>query len=335
MGVKMQTTITKAFLASSLALMILLYQGSGFAQLVDRIVAIVNDEVITLSEFENEGKEYLKRLNQKPEEINSEQLNQAKEQILTKLINQRLITQEATKANIEISDKELERTFTEHLQKMNLSREEFLGQLQKSGLSENKYKDELRSKLLRDKLVLYEVRSKIVITEEMLTDYYNTGYTDEIAESGYYILQMGFKWDKDGDDDAESKKSALIRAEKAREMVIGGADFSTIARQESELPSAVDGGDLGIFQEDEMAQYMRQAILPLQVGNVSEIIETPIGYQFFKLLSMQKGELIQQVPFDTVKEEIRKKLFEKKFSEEYKEWVDKIKDESYVKRMLN
>ena len=248
----MQTTITKAFLASSLALMILLYQGSGFAQLVDRIVAIVNDEVITLSEFENEGKEYLKRLNQKPEEINSEQLNQAKEQILTKLINQRLITQDATKANIEISDKELERTFTEHLQKMYLSREEFLGQLQKSGLSENKYKDELRSKLLRDKLVLYEVRSKIVITEEMLTDYYNTGYTDEIAESGYYILQMGFKWDKDGDDDAESKKSALIRAEKAREMVIGGADFSTIARQESELPSAVDGGDLGIFQEDEM-----------------------------------------------------------------------------------
>lgn len=329
-------TISKIILSLLLLTIATFSHKNSSAQLLDRVVAIVNDDVVTLSELEAESQNYLDMMRQKSNDIKPEELEQAKDQILTKLINQKLISQEAQKANIKLSDKELERTYTENMRKMNLDREEFLRKLKSSGLSEEKYKDELRSKLLRDKLVVFEVRSKIVITEEMMSEYYNTEYTGEIAEGGYYILQMGFRWDKEDSSLDDSKKAdALNRAEKARKQVIDGADFGTIARQESDLPSAADGGDLGVFQEDEMAQYMRQSILPLQVGDISEIIETPIGYQFFKLLSTQKGDIIQQVPYDTVKEEIRKKLFEKKFSEEYKAWVEKIKEGSYVKKMLN
>ncbi len=320
----------------------LLIAVSGFtasttrsAQLLDRVVAVVNEDVITLTELDSESQEYLEMMSQKSTTVSPQELELARDKILTKLINQRLIGQEADKANIKISEKEFERTYAENLRKLGFNREEFLDQLQQSGINEEKYKGELRSKLLRDKLVLYEVRSKIVITEEMISEYYNTEYTGEIAEGGYYILQMGFKWDQDGSGATKTQEEALGRAKSARERVENGADFGTIARQESDLPSAVDGGDLGVFQEDEMAQYMRDAILPLKVGEVSEIIETPIGYQFFKLLSTQKGDIVQQVPYDTVKEEIRKKLFEKKFAEEYKAWVEKIKKGSYVKKMLN
>ncbi len=328
-------TFAKLFLSLLLVIFVFSASTTKSAQLLDRVVAVVNDDVITLTELESESQEYFERMRQKSTTMSPQELEQARDKILTKLISQRLISQQAEKANIKITEKELERTYAENLRKLGLNREEFIAQLQQSGFTEEKYKGELRSKLLRDKLVLYEVRSKIVITEEMISEYYNTEYTGEIAEGGYYILQMGFKWEEDNSGATNTQEEALGRAKSARERTEKGADFGSIARQESDLPSAVDGGDLGVFQEDEMAQYMRDAVLPLKVGEISEIIETPIGYQFFKLLSTQKGDIVQQVPYDTVKEEIRKKLFEKKFSEEYKTWVEGIQEGSYVKRMLN
>jgi peptidyl-prolyl cis-trans isomerase SurA len=83
-----------------------------------------------------------------------------------------------------------------------------------------------------------------------------------------------------------------------------------------------------------MAAYMREAVIPLKPGEISPIIETPTGYQFFKLLSSKEGEIVYQAQLETVKEEIRKKIFEEKFKEEFRNWVDKIKKEAYIKKML-
>lgn len=306
------------------------------AQVLDRVVAIVNDDIITLSELEEEGKEFLAQVRQSNDGNDVEEnLAQAREQVLSNLINQRLINQEAVKANVGLTEQDLEQNYAANLSKMGTSREEFVQQLEKSGIREDKYKESLRNKLLRDKLIHYEVRSKIIVTEEMTSQYYQNEYTSEIADGGYYILQMGFTWKEKADlESDQAKASALKRAEAARDLILSGADFGNIAREKSELPSAADGGDLGVFQEDEMADTMKNAILPLQVGETSEIIETAESYQFFKLLSTQKGDIIQQVPYESVKEEIRKKLFEKKFSKEYTEWVLKIKDGAYIKKML-
>lgn len=320
---------------------LLLNPGQSPAKMLDRIVAVVNDDVITLSELEESGKDYLSRVQKAaPADKVDEVMKQAKERVLNKLITQQLISQQAASANIRLTDEEFAEHYERNLSKMRLSHQDFLRKLEESGLSEERYKTDLRNKLLRDKLILYEVRSKIVITDEMIEEYYNKEYAEEVTEGGFYLLQMGFAWDTpETTEQAENqivaaKDLARKRAEEARQEVVNGGDFGILAKQRSDLPSAEDGGDLGVFQEDELAAYMRDAILALDVGDISPIIETPTGFQFFKLISRQSGDDVEQAPFETVKNDIRAKLSEKKFQETYEDWVEKIKKGSYIKRML-
>lgn len=320
---------------------IVLLPGMTTAQLVDRVVAVVNDDIITLSEMEENGAEYLEMVREKaPKDSRDEALRIARENILDKLIDQHLITQKAAEAGVTLSDNEFKMGYEKNFQSMNLSREQFIEKLKTSGMTEENYKDSLRNQLLRDKLILYEVRSKIIVTEEMMVNYYDTEFSREIEGGGYYLLQIGFTWGKTTEvlQSTEllekDKEQARKRAEAARQEILDGADFGTVAKEKSQLPSAADGGDLGLFQEDEMAPYMLEAVIPLKAGEISQVTETPSGYQFFKLLSSLEGDIVHQVPYESVKEEIRKKLFEIKFKEEFETWVGQIKKEAYIKKML-
>jgi peptidyl-prolyl cis-trans isomerase SurA len=126
---------------------------------------------------------------------------------------------------------------------------------------------------------------------------------------------------------------AKKRAERVRTLLTSGQDFRMLAEKFSDLPSAADGGDLGVFQKDEMAAYMKEAVLPLSPGDVSEIVETPSGYQFFKLLSSQDGQIVVQASFASVKDDIRQKLYDEQLKEQFDEWVTRIKTEAYIKRL--
>jgi len=218
-----------------------------------------------------------------------------------------------------------------------MSPEQFRDQLKKAGMTEAVYRENLRNQMLQSKLLNYEVRSKIIITDDMILDYYDTHYTNQVAEGGYYMLQMGFVAKKDsqssGKVDAASMLEAKKRAERVLSLVESGQDFSSLAKKFSELPSAADGGNIGTFQEDEMAENMRAAVTSLKPGQVSKLVETPDGYQFFKLLSSQEGGVVVQAPYDSVKEEIKKTLYDEKLKAEFEAWVKKIKDAAYIKKM--
>ncbi|MEE4241125.1 MAG: peptidylprolyl isomerase [Desulfopila sp.] len=319
----------------------LFFHGNAAAQVLDRVVAIVEDDIITLSELRESSKSFLERVRQTvPEHQREEALEGAEEQVLTKLIDQRLVSQQAAKANIRISDEELEQNYANNLKRLGISSEALGEKLAEAGLSMEKYRNDLRSQLLRDKLITYEVRSKIIVTDEMIKEYYNSQYSGELADDGYYLLQIGFTW---GNSEEMQQSEELLAADKARarqsavetrEQLLNGADFTTLARERSELPSASDGGDLGVFHKDEMAPYMRDAIINLKTGEITPVLETPGTFQIFKVLSRRQEGVVEKVPYEAVKEEIRNKLFEEKFATEYRNWVDSIKQNAYVKKML-
>ncbi len=337
-----QSTIKKnTFISVTLAMFFLLIPSIATAKLLDRVVAVVNDSVITLSELDEFGVEYLDKVRKNtPKESLEQELLKTREKLLDTLVRQHLITQKAADADVVVTDSEFENAYKKNIASLKLSRQELLQKLEESGLTEELYRKNMRSQFLRDKLVLYEVRSKIIVTEKMIEEYYNAEYAEKTGGGGYYLLQMGFTWGSTSGAQQSpeltkaDKEQAHKRAEQARQAVLDGANFNFTAKEKSDLPSAADGGDLGLFQEDEMAQYMREAILPLKAGEISPIIETPDSFQFFKLFSSKEGEIIHSVPLFSVEEEIRKKLYEKKFKEEFKEWVEKIKKDSYVKKML-
>ncbi len=319
----------------------LCFAALASAAVVDRVVAEVNNEVITLSEIEEEGKGLFKRIAlEVPAEDRLSAIEQLRKDILRSMIDKKLIRQEAAKQGITVTSAEVDDMFEQMLLASKMTREDLDRQLEQSGVDEATYRSTIESQIYQNKLLNRDVRSKIVITEEAILDYYDTAYTKHIPEGGYYLLQIGISWGETEGEDLDpavveqAKLSALQRAERVHKLAQSGSDFKELARKFSDLPSASEGGDIGVFEESEMASYMRGAVTSLDPGQVSAIIETPVGYQFFKLLSSKEGGIVTIAPYSEVKEEIREVLYDQVLRKEFEDWIEEIRSEAYIRTSL-
>lgn len=306
-----------------------------FAEVVDKVVAVVNADIITLSELEDEVSSAYRSIARDSEgkpKLNA--LSQARESALNNMIDQRLIEQKAKEFKVGVSTQEIDNAMLKTRNRMSLSPAEFNDKLKESGLSEELYRKKLRTQILQSKVINIDVRSRVVITDEMMRDYFDKHYKSEVIEGGYYLLQIGFTWKKsDSDNHTEEKKNTRKRAERIYTLAQNGQNFKELAKKFSELPSAVDGGDIGVFTLDEMAESMRNGIAPLKPGEISQIVEASNSYQFFKVLSGGKEAVIETSPYEDAKEEIRQKIGEEKLKESFSEWVKKLKDDAYIQKL--
>lgn len=305
------------------------------AEMVDKIVAVVNDDIITLSELEDETTDIYKTLASKksPENL-LEAMEEARELALNKMIERALMDQKAKQFNVSVSEKEIDTAFERTRTNMSLNSSQFRQKLEQAGMSEELYRGKLRDNILQSKILSVDVRSKIIITDEMVLDYYDQHYTSRVNEGDYYLLQMGFSWDESSAADLENSKDKTLKlAKRIQKLVKNGQDFKTLARKFSDLPSASDGGDIGVFTLDEMASAMRSAVKDLKPGELSSIIELQSGYQFFKLLSGEDAAIVVTSSFEASKDEIRDKLYESKMQEAYKIWVKKLKKSAYIQKL--
>ena len=253
--------------------------------LVDRVVAVVNDDVITLSELEKMGREYFERIKTKaPAGEVDKALEKAREEVLSSLIDKSIVRQQAKKLSITVEDAEIDTAIDQILARNNATVEDFRKELAEMNISEEEYRNNIRDQILQSKLISYEVRSRIVVIEADMQAYYQKEYTQEKGEGGYHVLQMGFTWrntvtlEKAGFD---TKEAAREKAEEIRARVLDGESFMELAKAYSNLPSAADGGDIGVFQKEEMAAYMKDVILAMHPGEISPIVEIGNAFPVF------------------------------------------------------
>jgi len=306
--------------------------------LIDRVVAVVNNDVITLSELDRTGREYFARVKDKaPETEMDRALEKAREEVLSSLIDKTIVRQQAEHLSITVTEEEIDTAVDQIMARNNATIEDFRRELASMNIPEQEYRDNIRDQILQSKLINYEVRSRIVIIEDDIKEYYQKEYTQEKGESGYHILQMGFTWrntvtlEEAGFD---TKEEAREKAEEIRKRVLDGESFKELAQSYSNLPSAADGGDIGLFTKEEMSEDMKDVILKMQPGEISAIIETGRAFQFFKLLSVRDGDIVVKAPYESVREEIRDILYRQEMEEQYKNWVKSLREESYIKILL-
>jgi len=314
-------------------LLLLFLPALSGANVVDRTVAIVNEDSITLSEVNELGKSFFQKISEEtPADRLNEALQQARKTVIDKLIDKKLLMQEAKKYNLRVSDEEVESALQRVIVNNKSTMEQFRKEISSMGLSEKQYRENLREQILNSKLINHEVRSKVVISEDQIIDYYDSHFTQQVGDGAYYILQIGFVWNaKDRDGATPTQAEARAKAEKIRDLARKGKDFKELAKQYSDLPSAADGGDLGSFQESEMAPYMRVAMENLKPGDVSPIIEADNGFQFFKIQSSQPGTIVTKASYDAVKEDIREKLSQQAMELRFKDWLTEIRAKAYIK----
>ncbi len=322
----------RTVLPLALALLLLPLLSPLQATIIDSCVAVVNEDVITLSEVNEAGKAVFQRVaEQVPPSQLADTLKEARKTVIEQLIEKKLLLQHAKLVGVTVSAEDVKRAQMRLLERNNTSMEQFQAELDRMNMKEEQYLENLHDQILSSKLVNYEVRSKIVIPEEKILDYYDNHYTEQVEAGGYYILQIGFTFEGKAEDIEKSKEIAEQQAARVHSIAVGGKDFKELAREYSDLPSGVDGGDLGSFQEDEMAPYMRDAVTSLKPGEISQVVTGPDSYMFFKLMSSQEGAIVTKVPYESVKEEIHNTLYQQQMEERFTTWFDEIKNQAYIK----
>lgn len=320
--------LPRTILAAFTCLFVLL-SSLAFANVVDRSVAIVNDDTITLSEVNELGRSLFKKIAEEtPPDRLAETLAQARRSVIEKLIEKKLVVQEAKKLNIQVSDQEVDNAFQRVVASNQTTVEEFRKELGAMGVNEQQYREELRDQILSSKLINHEVRTKVVIPEEAVLEYYNTHFTTTVGGGEYHILHIGCMW---GGETGATQEEALDKAKKAHKLALQGKDFNELARQYSDLPSAAEGGDLGTFRQDELADFIREAIVRLKPGQISPMVTTDNGYHFFKLVTSEEGKVVAHEPYESVKDQIRERMYQQAMEQRFKEWLTSIRTKAYIK----
>lgn len=303
------------------------------AGIVDRSVAIVNNDTITLSEVNELGQSFFKKItDETPPERLAETLYQARLTVIDKLIDKKLMVQEAKKLNIQVSDQDVDGAVQRILTSNKTTMEQFRKELNSMGMSEKQYREELRDQILSSRIINYEVRTKVVIPEEKILDYYDTHFTEQGEGGGYHLQQIGSIWGSTlADGSVPTQEQAKEKIQKAYSLARDDKDFQNLARKYSDLPTAKEGGELGVFQLEELAAYIREAVAQLKPGELSPIVATGNGYVFFKVISTEKGKIVAKASYESVKDQIREKLSQQAMETRFKDWMQSIRENAYIK----
>ncbi len=306
------------------ALLGLVLAAAAPAAVFDRIVAIVNDDIITLSELEEAARPVLDRLvRSQPGE---KQVYEAKAQILRMLVDQKLAEQEISRLGIAVSREDVDRVIEDVKREGKMTDEELRAALGEEGIGWEEYRKQVSDQLCRARLINEEVRGKIVITSERCRAYYDQHLSEyrtyDEAQVDQILLAVPAQ------APAEVRERQSRKAGEALAMLKAGADFATLAKQSSEAPTAADGGSLGWLRLDQLAPNLKEVLSHLKPGEMSEVVATAQGFQIFRVRESRQGGL---KPFEEAKDEINRKLFQQEVDREYERWLTGLRQKAYIK----
>ncbi len=325
------STLTLGLVAGFALLCGILTAAASEGVILDRIVAVVNDDVITLTEVQEEGLQTIRRIVQESlGEERERRLRTTERQILDELILRKLQLQEAKKEKIEATAAEV-RSAIEDLKKRNglTSDEELQAAMSRELLSEEQFRKGIAEQVALTKLVARQVRSKVVVLDEEARRYY-----DEHQEQFKDIPQVKIRHllvavpQQPTRDDVLRAKS---RIEEAQVLMKLGAKFSTVAKQYADGPLASSSGEIWTMKRGELAPELEQTALALPIGQVSGIITNPAGFHLIQVEERVAGQIL---PFDQVKEAARNTLFDQKAETKFKEWVQTLKAKASVEMKM-
>ena len=298
------------------------------ADVVDRIVAVVNDDIILLSDLKERLRPYIEKLEAMgyPPEQEQQMLEKMKKDFLDRLIEERLTDQQVKSKGISVSENEVDMAI-ERLKQMQSLTDEALGKgLESEGLTMEQYRKQLQEQLLRSKLLDYEVKSKIVVTEEDIQKYYEKNIEEFGGEKKYHLRNIVMRVPPFADED--EKLAVRRRMEAVYQKLQQGADFAEMSRRYSESSLAADGGDLGFFKLKEMAPEFRRVLAEKDAGSFTPILDTSQGYQIFYV-----EEIVTTTPkaLEEVRAEIQSRLYQQRVDEGFDAWLEDLRSRSYVK----
>jgi len=286
------------------------------AELVDRVAAVVNNEVIALSEVEQRALPFLARAELKDPKERAALRQQLLKQSLDMLVGEKLMEQQLRDKNMDVSDQELDATVEAVKQEQHLDSSQLEQALHEQGYTMSSYREMLKKTLARRKLVAQQIRPKVKISDEDLKAEYarwaKTEASDPEVHARHILVQVPA-----GAQAADVEKARQKAAGLALEARKAGVDFADLAKKKSEGPSASDGGDLGFFRRGVMVPEFDKVAFSLKDGEVGDPVRTKFGWHVIKV---EERRSVGVKPFDEMKEELRERILlgqMEKYTEDY------------------
>lgn len=284
-------------------------------EVMDRIIAIVNDDIITLKEaekhvqVEKEGR-YVS--------INEYLTNLRLREKIELLIDDVLIQQQAKRLRIEVEEKEIE-AIIENIKKQYLIDDAELKQkLKDDNISYEDFKVGLRGNLLRSRLLTRVISPEVNVTEQDLRQYYDK-HTDEFINEEYRLRQIFVSGQRQDGQKRIAEAYKLLQEGKPFEAVV--QDFS------DDKKGAETGGDIGFVKKVDLIPQLREVAGLLALGAYSSIITTPYGFHILKLVEKKKGETMT---FEMARDIIHGKIVQEESEKRYKDYMVKLRKGSFI-----
>jgi peptidyl-prolyl cis-trans isomerase SurA len=293
------------------------------AKVVDRIVAQVNDDIITLSDLNREMAEVREDLATKYSgERLEEEIKKAEKDVLDALIQEKLLLQKATElgfsANVDIQVA----AFIEKLRKENNIKDmqEFERALNQQGRSLPGFREMIRKKIITDSLIQDFVGSHITVLTAEIEKFYREHAREftkpeEVTLSEIVIPVEG------------AEGEAQARAEEVRQQILKGEPFAALAGQFSKGRTASKGGSIGTYVTAKLNPETARAIANVKEGEVTPALKTKEGYVIYRVDTRKAASL---VPLEEVKQEIQTQLWRQKFNPELQRFVTQLKEDAYI-----
>ncbi len=298
-----------------LVTMILAAQAALAGEVVDRIVAVVNGEIITLFEVNEHLKPMLARFKGRElSEQDKQGIAHARKELLDKMIEDRLLDQQVKKLGVTVAEFEVENELERIRTQSKLDPEDFEQQLKLEGLTVDQMKQRIRDDILKHRLLGAMVKRKVVVSEEEVRAYYDAHKADYIQARNVDLSVI--------------LAPSLAQAEElARRIAKGELTFEDAAREYSQGPGAAQGGSLGTMDWPDLAPDWRDALVGVQTGGMSK----PFDFRGFgAVLKLNAEAGGGERPFEDAKNEIDKKLYQQQLEERFSEYIQGLRENAVI-----
>jgi len=256
--------------------------------LLDRVLAVVNNEVITKIELDEQVKLATRQLVRQGTPLPQQGL--LEKQLLERLVASRVLQQVGRETGVRIEDAQLERAIARLAQENKMTVEAFRANMQEDGVDYNRFREEVRKEIVISRLREREVDSKIVVSDAEIETFLR-GQQAAGRNEEYNLLHILFTVPEAASP--EQIQSRRARADEALAKLKGGADFKQISSTYSDAPNALQGGELGWRPPGRLPNIFVQAVTSMKVGDISSVLRSPNGFHVLKLL--EKRSSVEQV----------------------------------------
>jgi peptidyl-prolyl cis-trans isomerase SurA len=301
------------------------------AEVIEQIAAVVNDDVILLSRVVERAIPVIAAAKQQAASLSKnfapEEEERVAKRVLSEMIDEVLVGEQATKMRVRISSEEVDRALKNMARQNRLPWSDFVRAIESQGYSLSQYRTDLKRQLLRFKVVQTKLQGRLRVSDREVKAYYTRQVRS--ARAGDRCRLAHIFVEVDSDAGAASIAQRRRRAKAILERVEAGAPFGALARRYSDdARTAKSGGALGWVDSYDLPDDTRDIVLSLGAGEVGGPIRTSDGFRLIKVIEWEASDVR---PLDSaVSETIRLRLLEQQMEQQERVWLAELRRKAYI-----